>query len=56
MINNFTNIISRDGCNIASLVNKSRNEYAYTIIDADKEIDEKELLKVPGVLRVRVIN
>ena len=55
MINNFTTIISRDGGNIASLVNKSRNEYAYTIIDADKEVDEKDLLKVPGVLRVRVI-
>lgn len=55
MINNFTTIISRDGGNIASLVNKSRNEYAYTIIDADKEVDMKELLNVPGVLRVRVI-
>ena len=55
MINNFTTIISRDGGNIASLVNKSRNEYAYTIIDADKEVDEKDLLKVPGVLRVRII-
>ena len=55
MINNFTTIISRDGGNIASLVNKSRNEYAYTIIDADKEVDMKELLDVPGVLRVRVI-
>ena len=55
MINNFTTIISRDGGNIASLVNKSRNEYAYTIIDADKEVDMNELLEVPGVLRVRVI-
>ena len=55
MINNFTTIISRDGGNIASLVNKSRNEYAYTIIAADKEVDMKELLEVPGVLRVRVI-
>ncbi|MBO7120933.1 MAG: 3-phosphoglycerate dehydrogenase [Bacilli bacterium] len=55
MINHFTTIISRDGGNIASLVNKSRNEYAYTIIDADKEVDMKELLDVPGVLRVRVI-
>lgn len=55
MINNFTTIISRDGGNIASLVNKSRNEYAYTIIDADKEVDEKELLEVQGVLRVRII-
>ena len=55
MINNFTTIISRDGGNIASLVNKSRNEYAYTIIDADKGVDMKELLEVPGVLRVRVI-
>ena len=55
MINNFTTIISRDGGNIASLVNKSRNEYAYTIIDTDKEVDEKELLEVQGVLRVRII-
>ena len=55
MINNFTTIISRDGGNIASLVNKSRNEYAYTIIDTDKEVDAKELLEVQGVLRVRII-
>ena len=55
MINNFTTIISRDGGNIASLVNKSRNEYAYTIIDTDKDVDAKELLEVQGVLRVRII-
>lgn len=55
MINHFTTIISKDGRNIASLVNKSRGEYAYSIIDTDKEVDENELLAIEGVLRVRTI-
>lgn len=55
MINNFTTVISKDGNNIASLVNKSRGEYAYTIIDTDKEVDEAVLLSIEGVLRVRTL-
>lgn len=55
MINNFTTVISKDGGNIASLVNKSRGEYAYTIIDTEKEVDESVLLSIEGVLRVRTL-
>jgi len=55
MINHFTTVISKDGNNIASLVNKSRGEYAYTIIDTDKEVDESVLLSIEGVLRVRTL-
>lgn len=55
MINHFTTVISKDGNNIASLVNKSRGEYAYTIIDTDKKVDESVLLSIEGVLRVRTL-
>ena len=55
MIAKFSSVISNDGGNIVTLVNKSKDDYAYSIIDIDKEIDFKDLELVEGVLRVRVI-
>ncbi|WP_346401816.1 hypothetical protein [Listeria monocytogenes] len=43
------------------MTNRSKNEYAYTLIDIDKETQanleqlKHDLLAVQGVLRVRVI-
>lgn len=44
--------------NIASLVNKSRDEIAYTVIDLNTEIDKKvlqQIAKIEGIKQVRVI-
>lgn len=55
MIANFSSDISANGGNIVTLVNRSKGEYAYSIIDVDGTIDIKPIEKVEGVLRVRVI-
>lgn len=58
MIGQFSAILADDGINIANMTNKSRNAYAYTIIDVENEITDDivdELKAVNDVLRVRVI-
>ena len=58
MINKFTTIISSDGTNISEMANKSRGDFAYTMVDLDAPATErlvKELESIEGVYRVRVI-
>ena len=58
MIGQFTAILTKDNINIADMINKSRGEYAYTMIDVDSEVKDtvvEELEKVEGVKKVRVI-
>ena len=54
----FTAAIAGENINIAGLTNKSRGEYAYTMLDLDHHPSEDvvdQLRKIEGVLRVRVI-
>ena len=54
----FTAAIARENINIAGLMNKSRGEYAYTMLDFDQHPSEavvEHLKQVEGVVRVRVI-
>lgn len=54
----FTAAMAAEGINIAGLMNKSRGEYAYTILDLDHAPSAhavEELKKIHGVIRVRVI-
>lgn len=54
----FTAAIAEENVNIDGLMNKSRGEYAYTMLDLDHHISEKaveKLQSIEGVLRVRVI-
>ena len=47
-----------ENVNIAGLMNKSRGEYAYTMLDLDHKPSEsvvEGLRNIEGVLRVRVI-
>ena len=58
MLNQFTTLFSKDGVNIENMVNKSRGNFAYTILDiCSDSTDEvvKELEALDGVIRVRVI-
>ena len=50
--------MASENINIAGLMNKSRGEYAYTMLDLDHTPSEhavEALSKIDGVLRVRVI-
>ena len=54
----FTTAMAGDNINIAGLMNKSRGEYAYTMLDLDHHPSQKVvegLRSIDGVLRVRVI-
>jgi len=54
----FTSAIASENVNIAGLINKSRGEYAYTMLDLDHHPSEQvveHLKEIDGVLRVRVI-
>ncbi len=58
MLSRFTTLFSKDGVNIENMVNKSRGNFAYTILDiCSDSTDEvvKELEALDGVIRVRVI-
>ena len=54
----FTSAMAADGVNIDGLMNKSRGEYAYTMLDLDQHPSQEvvdHLKQIEGVVRVRVI-
>ncbi len=54
----FTAAMAQENVNIDGLMNKSRGEYAYTMLDLDHHPSQEavgSLQKIDGVLRVRVI-
>lgn len=58
MLGQFTGLMAEKNINISLMTNKSRKEYAYTMMDVDGEIPsevEEQLTSVEGVLKVRVI-
>ncbi len=58
MITTITGIIAEDGVNIENMVNKSRGDYAYTMLDigdSDTDAVAAEIESIEGVIRVRVI-
>lgn len=60
VINKITGTISADGINIANMLNKSRGDFAYTMIDVDADGKQAEglaadLKAIEEVIRVRVI-
>lgn len=58
MISQFTSVLSASNMNIENMVNKSKGEYAYTVIDVSEAVDQgivDKLNAIDGVLKVRVI-
>ena len=58
MITKFTAIIGYSGINIETMLNKSKGEYAYTLIDIENPLNSeiiKALENIDGVFRVRII-
>lgn len=57
-LSRFTTAVAAEGINIAGLMNKSRGEYAVTMLDLDHKVSSnacEHLKNIEGVLRVRVI-
>lgn len=58
VLSNLSSVISSQNINISNMINKSRGDVAYTMIDCDKEVNDeitKLLCNIEGVIRVRVI-
>ncbi|MDY5484141.1 MAG: phosphoglycerate dehydrogenase [Clostridium sp.] len=58
MIGQITSILASTDVNIANMMNKSKEKYAYTMLDLENDIDDLTLQKlnaIKGILRVRVI-
>lgn len=58
MIGQITGAVAACGVNISDMTNKSRDKYAYTLLDLESPVDETTLEKlrnIEGVLRVRVV-
>ena len=58
IISQFTSIISAKGINISDMMNKSKGEYAYSILDMNSAATDdivEALEKIDGVLKVRVV-
>lgn len=58
MIGQISTILAATDMNIANMMNKSKDTYAYTLIDLETEVDEvtlKKLNEIKGMMRVRVI-
>ena len=58
MLTQFTGAFSELNVNISNLVNKSKGDYAYTVIDIDTLVNgdvTSKLRSIEGVLKVRVV-
>ncbi len=58
MLANITTLLSRDGVNVENLSNKSKGDYAYTMVDLGEKVDASvvtDLKNLANVIRVRVI-
>lgn len=58
MLANITLQLAEDGVNVENMTNKSRGDWAYTMVDVGSEIDGKaiaDIRAIPGVVRIRVI-
>ena len=58
MLGQFTALLAKEKLNISLMSNKSKKEYAYTMIDVDGDVSQAvkdELNGIEGVLKIRVI-
>ena len=58
MLGQISSTVAQAGLNIHNMVNKSRGELAYTLVDVDSPVDEatiRSIASIGGVLAVRAI-
>ena len=58
ILTQITQAMGKDNINIENMLNKSKKEYAYTLLDindGDKDKIEAELKAIDGVIRVRIV-
>ena len=58
MVGQITNILAKQNLNISDMINKSKGEIAYTVLNTDDPIPDdtlEELKKIAGIIKVRRI-
>lgn len=58
MVSQITSSLAKNNINISDMLNKSKGNFAYTLIDVDSQIDDSVLEaieQIDGVLKVRLI-
>jgi len=58
MVRQITKAIAEEEANILDMINKSRGDFAYTLIDLENEISIKaieNIRRVEGILTVRAL-
>ena len=58
MLANITTLLAKDGANVENLSNKSKGDYAYTLVDLNTRVDDsviEDVRNLPNVVRVRGI-
>jgi len=58
MVGQISSALARKELNIIDMLNKSRGELAYTVIDIDKAVEDdlvQEIAGIDGVLAVRAL-
>ena len=58
MLANITRQLSEEGINVPNMTNKSKGDYAYTIVDVDSPVTNEaiaDLRAIPGIIRIRII-
>ena len=59
MLANITAQLSGDGVNVENMTNKSRGDFAYTLVDVGSPVEESvidDIRAIDGIIRVRVIS
>ena len=58
MLANITSLLSKEGVNVENMTNKSKGDYAYTMVDLSTKVGEhvvEDVKHMPNVIRVRVL-
>ena len=58
MLANITTLLAKDSVNVENMGNKSKGDYAYTIVDLNCRVEPsviQDVTKLHGVIRVRII-
>ena len=55
LIAQITSVVSDKGANIENLVNKSKKDWAYTMLDVTGDVDADAFKSIEGVVGVRVL-
>jgi D-3-phosphoglycerate dehydrogenase len=60
MVSQISSVLGSEGLNIDNMLNKKRDEMAYSIIDVDSDLVndsvKEKLLAIEGIFMVRAIN